>query len=163
VHPQGVSVVDKKTSGGLWVLKSDRPESRGDVGCETAKRERRIEQLIDRLPQSWRPFAWWLRRPSRRVLRISIGVLLIVGGLLSILPVFGLWMLPVGLLLLAEDVPVLCRATDRVLEWVERRRPHWLQRNPKRIGTVPYTIIHDAYNSGRKYFSSMPTNLATRD
>jgi hypothetical protein len=63
-------------------------------------------------------------------LRISIGVLLIVGGLLSTLPVFGLWMLPVGLLLLAEDVPVLRRATDRVLEWVERRRPHWLQRNP---------------------------------
>jgi Flp pilus assembly protein TadB len=111
-------------------LESDRPGSRDDVSYETAKRERRIEQLIDRLPRSWRPSARWLRRPSRRFLRISIGVLLIVGSFLSILPVFGLWMLPIGLLLLAEDVPVLRRATDRMLEWVERRRPHWLQRNP---------------------------------
>ena len=90
---------------------SDRPCSRddinGDVSDETAKRERRMEQLIDRLPESWHSSARWLRRPSRRFLRISIGVLLIVGSLLAILPVFGLWMLPIGLLLLAEDIPVL--------------------------------------------------------
>jgi len=115
-------------------LISDRPCSRddinGDVSDETAKRERRMEQLIDRLPESWHSSARWLRRPSRRFLRISIGVLLIVGSLLAISPVFGLWMLPIGLLLLAEDIPVLRRATDGILEWVEIRRPHWLQRNP---------------------------------
>jgi hypothetical protein len=115
-------------------LESDRPGSRDDGSYETAKRERRIEQLIDRLPESWRPSARWLRRPSRRFLRISIGVLLIVGGFLSILPVLGLWMLPLGAVLLAEDVPVLRRATDRILEWIERHRPHWLQRNPDGSG-----------------------------
>ena len=52
----------------------------------------------------------------------------IVGSFLSILPVFGLWMLPLGLVLLAEDVPVLRRARDRILEWIERRRPHWFRR-----------------------------------
>jgi hypothetical protein len=31
-------------------------------------------------------------------------------------------MLPLGLVLLAEDVPFLRRLTDRILEWIERRR-----------------------------------------
>lgn len=53
--------------------------------------------------------------------------MLIVGSFLSILPVFGVWMLPLGLVLLAEDVPVLRRGLDRILEWLERRRPHWFQ------------------------------------
>jgi hypothetical protein len=34
-------------------------------------------------------------------------LLLILGGLLSFLPILGIWMLPLGLLLLAEDLPVL--------------------------------------------------------
>jgi hypothetical protein len=36
-------------------------------------------------------------------------------------------MLPLGLVLLAEDVPSLRRARDRLLDWIERRRPRWLQ------------------------------------
>jgi hypothetical protein len=58
--------------------------------------------------------------------RIPAGLALIVGGFLSILPVFGLWMLPFGLVLLAEDVPPLRRASGRVLAWIEHRRPHWM-------------------------------------
>jgi hypothetical protein len=67
----------------------------------------------------------WLRRPSSRWARIPAGVLFVIGGVFSILPVLGLWMLPVGLVLLAEDVPPLRRLTDRCLRWIERRRPHW--------------------------------------
>jgi hypothetical protein len=28
--------------------------------------------------------------------------------------------------LLAEDVPPVRRGTDRVLAWIEHRRPHWM-------------------------------------
>jgi hypothetical protein len=35
-------------------------------------------------------------------------------------------MLPLGLLLLAEDVPPLKSARTRILDWVERRHPNWL-------------------------------------
>jgi hypothetical protein len=55
-----------------------------------------------------------------------MGLLLIVGGVFSILPVPGLWMLPLGLVLLAEDFPPVRRATDAVLVWIERHRPHWM-------------------------------------
>jgi hypothetical protein len=89
-------------------------------------RERRLELLIRRLPQRFQHTVRWLRRPSARWLRIPAGMLLIIGGLLSILPVLGLWMLPLGLVLLAEDVPPVRRATDRVLTWIEHRRPHWM-------------------------------------
>ena len=105
-------------------LKSERPDGSKDT---TAQRERRLEQLIARLPRGWQSTLRWLRQPSRRWLRICVGVLLIVGSFLSILPVFGLWMLPLGLMLLAEDIPVLRRGLDRILEWMERRRPQWFQ------------------------------------
>jgi len=89
-------------------------------------RERGLQLLIRRLPQRLQGVVRWLRQPSARWLRVPSGLLLIVGGVFSILPVLGLWMLPLGLVLLAEDVPPLRRGTDRVLGWIERRRPHWM-------------------------------------
>jgi len=53
--------------------------------------------------------------------RIPAGALLIGG---SILALFGVWMLPPGLMLLAEDVPPLARAITCVLDRIERHRPH---------------------------------------
>jgi len=46
------------------------------------------------------------------------------------LPVLGFWMLPVGLVLLSEDVPPLARASSRLLGWVERRRLQWFTAPP---------------------------------
>jgi hypothetical protein len=87
--------------------------------------EHRIEQLIDHLPDRFRTTIRWLRRPSLRWLRMVAGVLFIAGSFLSILPIFGLWMLPLGLMLLAEDIAPLRRARNRILDWIERHRPHW--------------------------------------
>jgi hypothetical protein len=54
-----------------------------------------------------------LRHPDARLVRIPIGLLLIMGGVFSILPFLGLWMLPLGLLLIAIDVPFLRRPIGR--------------------------------------------------
>jgi len=43
-----------------------------------------------------------LRRPALRWVRLVAGVLFIAGAFLSILPLFGIWMLPLGLVLSAE-------------------------------------------------------------
>ena len=86
----------------------------------------RLERLIDRLPTRLRATVHLLRQPSGRWLRIPTGSLLIVGGVLGFLPILGFWMLPIGLALLADDVPLLRSLRSRVLDWVERRRPHWL-------------------------------------
>jgi len=78
---------------------------------------RRLEALAARLPAQVRARALWLPRPESRWARIPAGALLILGGCLAILPVFGLWMLPLGVVLIAEDVPLLRRWAARALAW----------------------------------------------
>ena len=70
-----------------------------------ASDDHRLERLIRRLPEHRQESARWLRSPAARWVRVPLGLLFILGSFLFILPIFGLWMLPVGLLLLAEDVP----------------------------------------------------------
>jgi hypothetical protein len=88
--------------------------------------ERRIKLLIDQLPASFQKSAHWLRQPSSRWVRIPAGLLLIIGSFLAILPIFGLWMLPLGMIMLAQDVPFIKALIDRLLAWVERKHPRWL-------------------------------------
>lgn len=97
-----------------------------EVFQEIRDRERRIGLLVKRLPVRMQTFVHRLRQPEARWVRMPAGVFFILGGCLAILPVFGLWMLPLGVLLLSEDVPSLKRLTNRALAWVERKRPHWL-------------------------------------
>ena len=97
------------------------------VSIVAPQHEHRLERLIDRLPSRLRASVRWLRRPSSRWARIPAGVLLIGGGILGVLPVLGLWMLPLGLILLAEDVPLLRTWRDRILTWIEQHRPHWVR------------------------------------
>ena len=61
--------------------------------------------------------------PRSRILRILIGVALIIGGLFSILPIFGLWMIPLGLLVLSIDVPRVRRWRRRFAVWFARKYP----------------------------------------
>jgi hypothetical protein len=70
-------------------------------------------------------FVRWLRRPSSRLVRIPLALLLVVGGVLSFLPILGLWMLPLGLLLIAQDVPFLQKPLAEMLGWIERK---WIER-----------------------------------
>ena len=78
-----------------------------------------------RLPPRLARFVGWLRKPSSRYVRIPLALLLILGGVFSFLPVLGLWMLPLGLLLFAQDVPMLQKPMARMLGWVERK---WIER-----------------------------------
>ena len=48
-----------------------------------------------------------LRSPRWRITRKLAAAALIVGGLLGVLPILGFWMMPLGLLLLAIDIPAL--------------------------------------------------------
>lgn len=87
---------------------------------------RRIEQeLPPRLAAGLR----WLRHPESRLIRIPAGIGLIAGGIFSFLPLLGAWMLPLGLLLLAADIPTLQRPMARFALWciglLDRLRARW--------------------------------------
>lgn len=83
--------------------------------------ERRFDRIERLLPASAGRVLHRLRDPSTRWLRIPIGLLLVLGGLLSFLPVLGIWMLPLGVLLLAQDIDFLKRPTSSLLIRGERR------------------------------------------
>ena len=78
-----------------------------------------------KLPPGPSKFVGWLRKPSSIYARVPLAFLLIIGGILSFLPVLGLWMLPLGLLLFAQDVPPLQKPMALGLGWIERK---WLAR-----------------------------------
>ncbi len=80
----------------------------------------RIERGLAHAPDWLRAAVHWLRAPSRFWVRLIAGILLIVGGFLAILPIFGLWMLPLGLALIADDVPWLQVRLEQAARWCER-------------------------------------------
>src|SRR3954462_4751647 len=84
-----------------------------------------------KLPHRPAAFVRWLRKPSSRLVRIPLALLLVVGGVFSFLPVLGLWMLPLGLLLIAQDVPLLQKPLTSMLGWIERK---WMARQRAREG-----------------------------
>lgn len=80
----------------------------------------RVAHLSQKLPPRLQEAVAWLREPSRLWIRLGAAILLILGGIFSILPVLGLWMLPLGLALLAQDVPALKVPLERAARWIER-------------------------------------------
>jgi hypothetical protein len=60
--------------------------------------------------------------PESKPVRIGIGILLVAGGLVGFLPVLGFWMIPLGLLVLSVDIPVVRRWHRRLLLWWHRDR-----------------------------------------
>lgn len=79
-----------------------------------------IPQVLNRLPNRMRRFLEWLLRPERRWFRLPVAILLIAGGALWFLPLLGFWMMPLGLILLAEDIPPLKRWVARFLRRIEK-------------------------------------------
>jgi hypothetical protein len=65
--------------------------------------------------------------PKNRVVRIAIGVLLILFGFLGFLPIVGFWMIPLGLVVLSIDIPVVRRwrrqAQVRLGQWLKLHYP----------------------------------------
>ena len=61
--------------------------------------------------------------PHSQAVRITIGVFLIVIGLLGgWLPILGYWMVPAGLLILSVDIPAVRRGRRNFDVWFGRTR-----------------------------------------
>lgn len=60
--------------------------------------------------------------PRSRIARMALGSGLVAGGVLGFLPVVGFWMLPLGVIVLSHDVPVVRRVRRRVTVWWSRKR-----------------------------------------
>ena len=68
--------------------------------------------------------------PASRGLRVILGVVFLIGGLLSFLPILGIWMIPLGLLILSIDIALVRRHRRRFSVWWGRRRQQRPAVNP---------------------------------
>jgi hypothetical protein len=80
-----------------------------------------MDRLQAQLPDA---VARWIRKirgPAVKPYRIPVGIALTAGGFVGFLPILGFWMVPLGLTLLAQDVPVMRPPFARLLARVNRR------------------------------------------
>lgn len=98
-----------------------------------AELDRHMAWFEARLSPRFARFVAWLRKPSSRYVRIPLALLLVLGGIFSFLPVLGLWMLPLGLVLIAQDVPFLEKPLAKCLGWIERK---WLERQARKADSA---------------------------
>jgi hypothetical protein len=60
--------------------------------------------------------------PKSKPIRIGLGIILVALGLLGFLPVLGFWMIPLGLLVLSVDLPIVRRWRRQVTVWWHKKR-----------------------------------------
>jgi hypothetical protein len=89
-----------------------------------------IAGIAKRSPQTVKSIKFLGKRiplPANIIMRVGLGLLCIVGGLFSFLPILGVWMLPLGLMILSIDFPPVRRfrrvATVKLVGWLKRRWP----------------------------------------
>ncbi len=59
----------------------------------------------------------YIHLPRSRLVRLAIGLLLILFGVLGFLPIVGYWMIPLGLLVLSVDLAIVRRWRRRLEVW----------------------------------------------
>ncbi len=89
---------------------------------------RQFAALERRVPPARRLIRLLVRR-SPVVVRLPVALLLMCGGLFAVLPFLGLWMLPLGLLLLAVDLPMLRPGVSALM--IRSRR--WMSERLRRL------------------------------
>lgn len=90
-----------------------------------ARLNRQFDRLQRRVPNFAARMLERIRRPEARWVRIPLGLLLILGGIFSFLPVLGIWMLPLGLLLLALDLVFLQGPVNSTIVRGSRKWSTW--------------------------------------
>lgn len=93
-----------------------------------ARLDRQFNRIGRQVPAA-AGFLRWVRAPHMHLVRIPLAILLILGGVFSFLPILGLWMLPLGLAVLAVDVPPLKRPVGNALVRLQR----WIARTRRRL------------------------------
>lgn len=77
-----------------------------------------LSRLSRQLPASAARFVDYVRKPTSAFVRRSLAVVLIAGGFFGFLPILGFWMIPLGLALLAKDLPFLQPPLARLVGWI---------------------------------------------
>jgi hypothetical protein len=97
-----------------------------DEGQQTL--DRAYDELEREVPDRVCRAIRWLRDPNSPWVRLPLGIVLILSSALWFLPVLGIEFLPLGLPLIAQDVPFLRKPVGRLTLWLEHlwlKLKHW--------------------------------------
>jgi membrane-bound ClpP family serine protease len=94
-------------------------ENMSDKGRE--KLDRAYKGLENETPDWATRTIRWLRDPSKRWIRLPVGLALIIGGMFGFLPILGFEFIPLGLLMIAQDVPFLREPVGNATIWLEEK------------------------------------------
>jgi hypothetical protein len=83
--------------------------------------DRELDRLAQKLPAWAARLIRWVRKPGSGWVRYPLALVLIAGGIVGFLPILGFWMIPLGLVLIAEDIPFLQRPLGRLIGWINDR------------------------------------------
>jgi fatty acid desaturase len=88
-------------------------------------RKEQLQSELDRLQRHLPNWAARLlekaRKPSAKWVRIPTACALMAGGVVGFLPILGFWMVPLGLALLALDLPFLRGPLARLLSYINSK------------------------------------------
>jgi hypothetical protein len=106
------------------------PETQRSHRTRFKRRAPRLRDWTRRATGGVRRLIRQLRRHRHRWVRLGAGVALILGGVFAFLPVLGIWMLPLGFIILSDETGYLRRPRRRLQVWLGRRYPRlrrWLE------------------------------------
>ena len=87
------------------------------MGERKRKLNEQLDRLEEELPESAAKPVRKLRRPDWKWVRIPAGILLVIAGVISLVPLFN-WKIALGVALLAIDVPFLRKPATRLMRWI---------------------------------------------
>lgn len=102
---------------------SDTPDTR-----PAAQLDRQFDALERDIPRL-RRFIRFLRSHRARPIRVPLGIALILGGVFSFLPILGIWMLPLGLMVLAIELPFLQAPVAALMRHTRRLAARWSRKS----------------------------------
>ena len=89
------------------------------------KKEQSLDEAYEEVERELPPWAAralrWLHDPKARWVRLPLGLSLVAASFMWFLPVVGIELLPMGLLLIAQDVPFLRAPVARFTIWLVGR------------------------------------------
>jgi 4-alpha-glucanotransferase len=100
---------------------ASKNESEESDKTDAQKLDAIVEKYAVKIPRPLGRFIRWMRKPELRWLRLIAGILFIICGFVGFLPILGFWMVPLGLIILAQDSKWLQRPTLKAINWLETK------------------------------------------
>ncbi len=101
---------------------TDGRDSAGQQPRDRPDLDEELDRLQDWLPGHASRLVKKVRSPAVARYRILVGIALTAGGVVGFLPIVGFWMVPLGLAVIAQDVPVMRPPLARLLAKINGKR-----------------------------------------